>query len=54
MDERYVAFDAKVTTTSNNDPTIAPPIARPSLQYVSAETVPMAAGQDGTMSALGH
>jgi hypothetical protein len=52
-DELYVALDAKVTTTSNNNPTIAPPIAWRGLQYVSAETVPMAAGQC-TMSALGQ
>ena len=43
-DELYVAFDAKVTTTSNNNPTIAPPIALASLQYLRAETVPAAAG----------
>ena len=34
-----MAFDAKVTTTKNNDPTIALPIARQGLRYVSAETV---------------
>jgi hypothetical protein len=39
-DELYVALDAKVTTTSSNNPTIAPLIALASLQYLRAETVP--------------
>ena len=39
-DELYVAFGAKVTTTSNNNPTIAPPIAWRGLRYLSAKTVP--------------
>ena len=39
-DELYVKFDAKVATTSNNNPTIAPPIAWRGLRYLSAKTVP--------------
>jgi hypothetical protein len=39
-DELYLAFGAKVTTTSNNNPTIAPPIAWRGLRYLSAKTVP--------------
>src|SRR5260370_40802548 len=44
LDERDVTFDAKVTTTSDIDATIAPPIAWRGLQYIGAGTVPMAGG----------
>jgi hypothetical protein len=44
-DELYVAFGAKVTTTSNNNPTIAPPIAW--LTISQRQNCPMAAGQSG-------
>jgi hypothetical protein len=44
-DELYVAFDGKVMTSSNNNSTIAPPIAWRGSQYLRGETVPMAAGQ---------
>ena len=46
-DELYVAFDAKVATTSN-DPTIAPD--GEAYNISAPKTVPMAAGQKGTMS----
>jgi hypothetical protein len=35
-DELYVAFGAKVTTTSNSNPTIAPAIALRGLRYLRA------------------
>src|SRR6266849_3312082 len=44
LNGRYVTFDAKVTTTSDIDATIAPPIAWRGLQYIGAGTVPMAGG----------
>src|SRR6476469_10042597 len=39
-DELYLAFGAKVTTTSNYNPTSAPSIAWRGLRYLSAKTVP--------------